>query len=159
MTVLSDTEKLILEANRRYQTTRDKVLYVNAKLKTIDALGNRLKNAYGSPDPNWVGQAEFYRKLGSIAGKLAMRTGEVAKNLLPRLLEQRDEYEKQLNDTLSEIDTAKADHNFLAVAALRRFYFDYSAYLSSLEEEIQTYFDRGGLVKYEKTTKELTATV
>ncbi len=155
---LSETEKLILEADRRFSTTREKLIYVNGKMKALDDKGKPIKDTRGRAVPEHMTKSTFYRTLGDLVRKTGERTEEVSTKLLPRLLGLRDEYEKQLRDTLADIDVAHYDKQFLAVASLRRFYFEYSAYLSSLDEEIQALFDRGGLKKYEKSTEAIAIT-
>lgn len=150
MTVLSDNEKLVKEADRRYKSIREKLLYVNGKLGLLGPDGRIKRDSKGRPIEGSIPQAKFYRMLGVIDTKLAQRTEEASRALLPDLLDTKDEYEKQRGDTLVDIDKARSNDNFVGVAILRKTLIELSVIISNIKEEIAFLHDEGELKKFER---------
>ncbi len=89
---LSPTEMFIVESERRYKTTKDKVLYVNIKNGATDQFGNVIMSKYNRPVVQAIGKDKYYRMLGAIQRKYAQRTEDISIRELPNLIDTRHEY-------------------------------------------------------------------
>jgi len=146
----SDIEKLVLRANRLYKSTQDKLNYVNIRTNSLDRylqpiiVGKKYINSY-------VPHAKFYRILAAVKDKLGERVEESARGELEDLVDMKDSYQVMLDDTEREIEIELAKDNLELVLKLRKFYFDYSVYLSAIREEISNMHDEGALRPEPKT--------